>query len=56
MRRKFPSQVFLEPNEIYRVNRIRIAQFYGIKPQSVDEMPASDVEDTLEVMWADNQK
>lgn len=56
MRRKYPKQVILEPDEVYRVNRIRIAQFYGIKPQEVDEMPACDVDDTLEVLWADEQK
>ena len=53
MRRLFPSQVTLDADEVLRINRIRVAQIYGIPPAMVDAMPVSDVDDTLNVMWAD---
>lgn len=53
MKAKFPAQVELEADEIYRANRVHIAKFYGITPSEVDMMPQSDVDDTLEVMDAD---
>jgi len=56
MRRLFPKQVTLDPDEALRINRIRIAQWLHVTPGEVDAMPASDVEDVLQVMWADEQK
>jgi hypothetical protein len=55
MRRRFPSQVMLDAEEVYRINRIRIAHYYGIPPAEVDRMPITDVEDTLQIMWADEE-
>jgi len=48
--------VTLDPDEALRINRIRIAQWLHVTPGEVDAMPASDVEDVLQVMWADEQK
>jgi hypothetical protein len=56
MKRKFPKQVMLDPDEVERVNRVRIARWMGIPPALVDEMSAQDVEDILEIMWADEMK
>lgn len=55
-RQKFPDQVFLDPDEAYRVNRVRIARYYGITPAAVDAMSEQDVQDTMEIMWAESQK
>lgn len=56
MKRKFPQQTILDPDEVYRIQRLQIAEFYGIPPAQVDAMPASDVDDTLAYLWAMNQK
>lgn len=55
MATKFPSQVTLDPDEVYRVNRIRIAEHFHKLPHEIDALPQSDVEDILNVMWADAQ-
>lgn len=54
MASKYKDNVILDPEEVYRINRIAIAKYYGITPQEVDDMPQSDVDDTLQVMWAEN--
>lgn len=56
MARKFPKQVVLDADEVTRLNRIRVAKWLGVTPSAVDEMPAEDVEDIFQVMWADNEK
>lgn len=56
MKRKFPAQVTLEADEVYRSNRVKIARYYGVIPTMVDTMPQSDIDDTLNVIWAENQK
>lgn len=53
MATKFPEQVSLDPDEIYRVNRIRIAQHFHKFPHEIDDLPASEVDDILELMWVD---
>jgi hypothetical protein len=56
MKRMFPKQVFLETDEAERINRIRVAQWLHITPGEVDAMPAADVEDVMNIMWADEQE
>lgn len=56
MHRKFPAQITLEADEIERITRVRLAKYYGKFPHEVDEMPPRDREDTLQVLWADDQK
>jgi hypothetical protein len=56
MKRKFPALVQLDADEVDRVNRIRVAQWYQISPREVDEMSVEDYETTMEIMWADAQK
>ena len=56
MHRKFPKQIIFDEDEVWRINRIRIAKWLGVKPDEIDRMPASDVEDIMEIMWADDQK
>lgn len=55
MATKFPSQVTLDADEVYRVNRIRIAEHFHKFPHEVDALPQSDVDDILELMWCDAQ-
>lgn len=55
MARLFPKQVTLDADEVQRINRIRIAKWLHITPGAVDAMPASDVDDVIQVMWADEQ-
>lgn len=54
MKSRYNDTVLLEPDEVYRINRVKVAKYYGIKPQEVDDMPQSDVDDTLQVMWAEH--
>lgn len=56
MKRLFPKQTFLDPDEAERINRIKVAQWLHVTPGMVDAMPASDVEDVMQIMWADEQK
>jgi hypothetical protein len=56
MHRKFPKQIVFNAEEAQRINRIRIAQWLHVTPSAVDAMPLADVEDVMEVMWADKQK
>jgi hypothetical protein len=56
MRRKFPSQVLFDADEVQRINRVRVAKWLGVTPGTVDTMPAADVEDVMQIMWADEQK
>jgi hypothetical protein len=56
MHRKFPKQVSFDPDEVYRINRIRMAKWLGVTPGQVDSMPAADIDDVLNIMWADEQK
>jgi hypothetical protein len=56
MHGKYPKLVIPDADEVYRANRVAIAEFYGITPAQVDDMPHSDVQDTLEFMWARVQK
>lgn len=56
MHRKFPKQVIPDADEIDRVNRITIAEMYGIPPAAVDEMPEQDYQDTLDYLWAKEKK
>lgn len=44
--------MILDEDEVLRINRIVIAEFLHIKPEDVDTMPLSDVEDILEILWA----
>lgn len=46
----------LDADEVERATRVRIAQWYGIPPAAVDAMSVQDVDDTIQVMWADGQK
>lgn len=46
----------LEEDEVWRVNRVRIAKYYGITPAQVDAMPYGDLLDTMQVMWAEEQE
>jgi hypothetical protein len=55
MARKFPSQVRLDADEVYRINRIRVARYLHITPADVDAMPQSDYVDVCETMWAEGQ-
>lgn len=45
----------LEPDDVYRINRVRVAKYYHVLPEQVDAMPEQDYLDTLEVMWADQE-
>lgn len=56
MGRKFPKQVRFDADEVYRINRVRIAKWLGVTPGMIDQMPAADVEDVMQIMWADEQK
>ena len=56
MARKFPKQVTLDADEVYRVNRVHVAKWLGCLPADVDAMPQADVDDVMAVMWADSQK
>lgn len=56
MGRKFPKQVLFDADEVYRINRVRMAKWLGVTPGQVDSMPAGDVEDVMQIMWADEQK
>jgi len=56
MYRSFPKQVTLDADEVERITRIRLAQWLHVTPGQVDQMPAGDVEDVLQIMWADEQK
>lgn len=53
MSRKFPTQVSLDEDEVWRVNRIRIARYYHVLPSAVDGMSLADIDDTIHLMWAD---
>jgi hypothetical protein len=55
MATKFPEQVQLEPDEVFRINRIRIAEKFHKWPHEVDCLSAAEVEDILELMWADDK-
>lgn len=56
MKRKHPSQVTLDPDEVRRIQRVRVAAYLGVMPHQTDDMPAGDFNDVLQVMWADSQK
>jgi hypothetical protein len=45
----------LDPDEIWRIWRIRVAEHLHVLPSQVDEMPFADVCDVLEVMRADGE-
>lgn len=53
MKRKHPSQVTLDPDEIHRANRVQVARQLGKFPHEVDTMPAHDFDDVLQVTWAE---
>jgi hypothetical protein len=55
MARKFPSQVRLDADEVYRINRIRVARYLHITPAAVDAMPQSHYADVCEYLWAERQ-
>jgi hypothetical protein len=55
MARKFPSQVRLDADEVYRINRIRVARYLHITPADVDEMAQSDYADVCETLWFEAQ-
>jgi len=46
----------LDEDEVWRVNRVRIARYYGITPAEVDAMAYPDLLDTMQVMWAEDQE
>lgn len=48
-----PKKVILDPDEVDRVNRVRIARYLGKFPSDVDTMDYSDLMDVLAVMRAD---
>ena len=56
MARKFPNGVRLDPDEVFRAQRVRVAMKLHNMPAEIDAMPLGDYQDLLEVMWADEQK
>lgn len=48
-----PKKVILDPEEIDRVNRVRVARYLGKLPSQVDVMPYEDFADCLAIMRAD---
>ena len=48
-----PDAVRYEPGEVETINRIRVANYYGIRPDEVDDMPLADFMATLGVMEGD---
>jgi hypothetical protein len=48
-----PAAVTLDPVEVWRVQRVRIAERLNITPGQVDDMDYADVCDLLEVWRAD---
>lgn len=43
----------INEDQYWRAMRVRIGEYYGIYPAQVDDMPMSDILDTIEVMAAD---
>jgi hypothetical protein len=52
---RYPDSITPDPDEVYRINRIRVAQYLHCMPADVDAMPESDYQDLMEVMWAEEQ-
>ena len=52
----FPNSAELEPDEIYRINRARLAINLHKLPSEIDTMTIDDFDDLLSVMVADNAK
>jgi hypothetical protein len=44
-----------DPALIWRINRLMLAEKYGGRPSDIDEWPAGDVADALEMMRAINK-
>lgn len=40
---------------VYRVNRLRVANYLGQLPSVVDTMPMQDYEDVLQLLHADSE-
>lgn len=51
---RYPGQTEMTALDVYRINRIKIAKYFGITPGAVDDMSEQDYLDTLEVMWAED--
>lgn len=47
--------MILDPEEVWRINRIVVAEFLGIEPARVDAMPQADIDDVLGLLWARQQ-
>lgn len=45
----------MEPEEVERINRIRLSIALGVTPDVIDDMPPEDVYDALAVMRADRR-
>ena len=56
MYRSFPKQVILDLDEVARINRVQIAKWLHVTPGMIDQMPAEDVDDVLQIMWAEEQR
>jgi hypothetical protein len=54
--RLFPTQVTLDPDEVERVNRVRLALLLHKTPAEIDALPEADYNDLMQVIWADSQK
>ena len=52
---KAPKYLTPDADEAERITRIQIARFYGIAPAQVDSMSEADYNDTLHIMWAEEQ-
>lgn len=48
-----PDRWLLEEWEIWEVNRVRMAKYFGVLPSAVDNMPYQDYVNAIAVMNAD---
>ena len=44
-----PSQVILEPHEIFRINRVRLAFLLHKLPDEIDRAKPRDIEDMINI-------
>lgn len=50
MAEQFPKQVILEPHEIARINRVRLAIRFNTLPSVIDAQPYRDIEDMINIL------
>lgn len=55
LKRHFPQQVTLDPEEQWRVTRVRVCERLHITPATFDTIPYPDVCDLLQVWEADDE-